>query len=187
MEIKIRQEEEEDRDAVYQLVESAFQTMDFSDHDEQNLLNRLRKSKEFIPELSLVAEYRGEIVGHILFTEINVGKTTLVILAPLAVRPDIQNRSIGSQLIIKGHEIAKKMGYRGSVVLGHPEYYPKFGYQRASKFGIEAPFEVPDDTLMALPLIENGLDDVFGVVVYSKEFFKEEEVRKMQNIHNLAY
>lgn len=173
MSIIIRQETTDDMNEVYHVVEKAFENAEHSDHDEHHLVNRLRGSSNFIPELSLVAEYNGSIVGHILFTEITVGDDTLIALAPVAVLPEMQNKGIGKRLIIEGHNIASKLGYRGSVVLGHASYYPKFGYKKASQYGITAPFEVSDDNFMALELINGGLSGVQGVVEYAKEFFQQ--------------
>ena len=85
--MKIRQEIPNDYRAVYQLVQSAFETADFADGNEQEIIEKLRASEAFIPELSLVAEIKDEIVGHILFTEGHVGETTVLVLAPLSVLP----------------------------------------------------------------------------------------------------
>lgn len=173
MSIIIRQETTEDVNEVYQVVKKAFENAEHSDHDEHNLVNRLRTSSKFIPELSLVAEDNGNIVGHILFTEIKVGDDTLIALAPVAVIPEMQNKGIGKLLIIEGHKIASQLGYKGSVVLGHETYYPKFGYKKASQYGIQAPFEVPDENFMALELKNGGLSEVQGVVEYANEFFPQ--------------
>ncbi|OXS57393.1 GNAT family N-acetyltransferase [Cohnella sp. CIP 111063] len=174
MHILIRQEKNEDANEVYHLIQQAFEDSDYSDHDEHNLVNRLRNSTKFIPELSLVAEYDGQIAGHILFTEVHVGDQTLIALAPVSVRPEMQSKGIGKLLITEGHKIAAQLGYKGSIVLGHDTYYPKFGYKKASQYGIEAPFEVSDDHFMAAELIDGGLTDVRGVVEYAKEFFEKE-------------
>lgn len=166
----IREERQGDENQVYHVVKSAFEKEVFSDHDEQNLVNRLRKSENFIPRLSLVAEEKGEIVGYILFTTIKVGEEKLLALAPVAVLPTMQGQRIGTKLIEAGHNMAKALGYRGCVVMGHEKYYPKFGYQMASKFHIKAPFEVPDENFMAIELVKNGLQNISGVVEYAKEF-----------------
>ncbi|MWV42688.1 GNAT family N-acetyltransferase [Paenibacillus sp. HJL G12] len=173
MNIIIRQEKREDANEVYQIVQKAFDKADYSDHDEHNLVKRLRNSTKYIPELSLVAETVDSIVGHILFTEIKVGDHTLLALAPVAVLPEMQNKGIGKMLIMEGHKIAAQLGYKGSVVLGHDTYYPKFGYKKASQYGIKAPFEVSDDSFMAIELIDDGLSDANGVVEYAKEFFEK--------------
>ena len=172
MKIKIRTEKASDHHDVFFVVKSAFETAEFSDHDEHNLINRLRKSDSFVPKLSLVAEYNNKIVGHILFTEIAVGENTLVALAPLAVIPEMQGKGIGGKLILEGHKIASQLGYKGSIVMGHDKYYPRFGYRKASFYNITAPFDVPEECFMAIELQRGGLDDVQGVVKYAKEFFE---------------
>lgn len=170
--ISIRQETSANFSDVYNLVRAAFENEEFSDKDEHNLVNRLRKSENFVPQLSLVAFEDRQIVGYILFTEIKVGDTTLLALAPVAVSPIHQKGGIGSKLILEGHSIAKKMGYVGCVVLGHNKYYPNFGYVNASQFNIKAPFDVSDDNFMAIPFIKNSLDTINGTVQYAKEFFE---------------
>jgi predicted N-acetyltransferase YhbS len=173
MNIIIRQEEEKDYKAVYQVVKEAFENEEYSDQDEHNLVERLRKSQAFIAELSLVAEIEGKIVGHIMFTTIKIGSHTALALAPVSVSPDHQGLGIGSKLIIRGHEIAKKLGYKAVVLLGHENYYPRFGYKKASDYNIKAPFEVPDVNFMVLELIEYGLKDIEGTVEYAREFFEK--------------
>ena len=172
----IRQENEKDQEAVYEVVKSAFSTLEISHHDEQDLVNRLRKSASFVPELSLVAEEDGAIVGYIMFTEMKAGNNVLLALAPLAVRPDRQRHKIGSSLVAAGHTIAREKGYKGCIVVGHADYYPRFGYQPASRYGITAPFEVPDENLMAVALFTGSLDDGAGTIEYAKEFFAQEEI-----------
>jgi predicted N-acetyltransferase YhbS len=171
MNIVIRQEQEKDIDAVYQVVKTAFATMELADGDEQDLVNRLRKSAAFIPELSLVAEYEGKIIGHILFTKMKIGDHPSLALAPVAVLPEYQKQGAGGELIREGHRIAKELGYRSVIVVGHPDYYPRFGYHLASQWKITAPFEVPDEAFMALELVEGGLTGVSGMIAYAPEFF----------------
>ena len=144
-----------------------------SDGDEQNLVNRLRKSEAFVPALSLVAEVDDEIVGHIMFTKIRIGNSdTLVLgLAPLSVLPKVQKNGIGGKLIEVGHQIAKDLGYVYSIVLGHADYYPRFGYKPASVYGINPPFPVADENFMAIKLIEEENIQTSGTVSYANEFF----------------
>lgn len=166
----IRKENPNDYPKVFNLIKSAFEEAIHTDNDEHNLVERLRKSDSFIPALSLVAEIDGEIVGYILFTEVKVGNSTQLALAPLAVSPAFQKKGIGGKLIIEGHSIAKELGYEYSILLGHPSYYPKFGYTPASNFGISPPFEVADDVFMAINL-HNRATVIKGIVEYPKEFF----------------
>lgn len=167
--IEIRQENKKDYDEVYNVVKTAFETAEHSDGNEQDLVVDLRKSKNFIPKLSLVAVYDDKIVGYILFTKIKIGKSTELALAPLAVLPEYQRQGIGKKLIEEGHKIAKKLGYHFSVVLGSEKYYPKSGYVPASRYGIKAPFEVADENFMAIKL-NNTNKEIAGTVEYAKEF-----------------
>ncbi|WBV61464.1 N-acetyltransferase [Chryseobacterium camelliae] len=173
--ITIRQEEEKDHQHVFQLIEEAFKSMEHSDHQEQFLVERLRQSEAFIPELSLVAENEhGEIVGHILFTKLKIINDSetfeSLALAPVSVKPEFQNRGIGGQLITSGHLIAKKLGYGSVILIGHEKYYPMFGYQKTTNFGISFPFEVPEENGMAIELTENSLKNIKGTIKYPKEF-----------------
>jgi len=166
----IRSESIGDENEIYELVKSAFSRAEHSDGTEQDLVNNLRRSDAYIKELSLVATLDGKIVGFILFTKVKISGVEVLALAPLAVLPGYQSKSIGGRLILKGHEIAKGLGFRGSIVLGSENYYPKFGYEKASQYKIVAPFDVPDKNFMAIELLEHGLTDVEGIVEYSSCF-----------------
>ncbi|MDF2684171.1 MAG: family N-acetyltransferase [Brevibacillus sp.] len=178
MNITMRKERTEDYTTTEQVVKSAFADMEFSDQKEHELVARIRMDSEaFIPELSLVAILPdNEIVGHILLSKIRIKQenrsTESLALAPVSVLPDYQRKGIGRMLILKALEKAKELGYRSVVVLGHPEYYPKFGFQKASLWGIRAPFEVPDEVFMAIELCEDALVNVSGVVEYSRAFLE---------------
>ncbi len=171
MQINIRQELEKDFDKVESLIKEAFLNAEHTDNNEHILVKNLRKSEAFIPQLSLVAIVNDNIVGHILFTKIKINNTTQLALAPLAVLPKYQKMGIGKKLIESGHKIAREMCYDFSVVLGHSNYYPKFGYKEAKIFGIKAPFEVSSENFMAIKLNDNNVN-VSGIVEYAKEFFE---------------
>ncbi|WP_184158145.1 GNAT family N-acetyltransferase [Chryseobacterium shigense] len=173
--LTIRQEEEKDYKKVFKLTEEAFRGMEHSDHQEHFLVEKLRKSDAFIPELSLVAETEnGEIAGHILLTKLKIENSPEIFeslaLAPVSVKPEFQNQGIGGQLILRGHSIARELGYRSVILIGHENYYPKFGYEKTSNFGISFPFEIPEVNGMAVELIKDGLKNITGVVKYPKEF-----------------
>ncbi|NMA83748.1 MAG: N-acetyltransferase [Epulopiscium sp.] len=174
--IKIRQEKENDYKLSETVVERAFKNAEHTDHREHFLVAKLRKSDVFVPELSLVAELDGEIVGHIMLTKLFIenegNKYDSLALAPVSVLPEHQNKGIGSKLISESLKIAKKIGFKSVIVLGHDKYYPRFGFKPASTWGIKAPFEVPDKAFMALELQVKSLGGVTGTVVYSKEFFE---------------
>lgn len=174
--LTIREEEIKDYNEVEKVVEESFKTAEFSDKDEHNLVRRLRNSNEFIKELSLIAEEENKILGHVLLTKALIkGESTsyeTLALAPLAVLPEYQKSGIGKNLMNKAIERARELGYKSIVVLGHENYYPKFGFEKASKYGVEAPFEVPDEAYMILELLQGGLNGISGIVEYSKAFFE---------------
>ncbi len=176
MRVYIRQEESNDFVQVEKVVEAAFKAVAISDKTEHLLVARLRKSVAFVPELSLVAEWEKEIVGHILLTKIKIKNkdqnTVSLALAPVSVLPDFQNKGIGGQLIRRAHEIAKDLGFNSIVLLGHEDYYPRFGYERASKYGIQLPFEAPEENCMVLDLAKDTVKDISGMVEYPKAFFE---------------
>lgn len=175
IDITIRQEKVDDYEEVSSLIGKAFKPMAFSDHKEQFLVERLRKSKAFVPELSIVAESENKIIGHILLTKVKIkdGKNEFVslALAPVSVLPEMQGKGVGTMLIKQAHQKACELGYKSIVLLGHEKYYPKFGYQRADRYGIILPFDAPKENCMAIELTKGGLDGVGGTVEYPKEFY----------------
>lgn len=174
MEVLIRQEQKEDYEKVYELVRAAFACAEHTNHDEQNLVVRLRNSAAFVPELSLVAEATGKIIGHILFTRAVIREETrehgTLVLAPLAVAPDYQGKGVGGCLIEAGHRVARQLGFGSVLLVGHPTYYPRFGYRSAETFGITTNLEMPADVFMVFELKLNGLDGVHGQVEFAPEF-----------------
>ncbi|MCI0765258.1 N-acetyltransferase [Bacillus sp. TL12] len=173
MTIIVRQEREEDYKKTEEVVQQAFLDEEFSDQTEHKLVHRIRKSNAFIPELSLVAVDK-EVVGHILLSKIKIvdGSATVdsLALAPVSVAPGYQKKGIGSLLISSVLRKAKELGYHSVIVLGHKDYYPKFGFKPASLWHIRAPFDVPDEVFMAMELKENALQNVQGIVQYSEAF-----------------
>ncbi len=165
----IRKEEPKDYKIIYSVVKDAFDSAEFSDGNEQNLVNELRKGEAFIPDLSLVAEIEGKIVGHIMFTKATVGENTVLVLAPLSVLPEYQRKGIGLSLIKEGHKIANRLGYEYSIVLGSQSYYSKTGYLPADKFGIKPSFDVSSENFMACK-IKKDASDIHGIIKYAKEF-----------------
>lgn len=166
--MQIRKEALPDYDTVYHVVQQAFKQAEHADGDEADLVTALRKGPAFIPELSLVAEIEGKIVGHILFTKGQIADNTVLALAPLAVLPTYQGQGIGAALVNEGHRIARQLGYDYVIVLGGA-YYHRFGYVSASSLGITAPFEVPDEYFMVKKLNPHA-ENVSGVMHYAKEF-----------------
>lgn len=135
--VVIRAEQLCDFDEIRTVVKTAFAAAEHTDGDEHNLVDRLRCTEEYIPELSFVAEIKGKIVGYAMFSQINIGISKAIALAPLAVLPGFQNQGIGRALIEAGHLKAKEGDYYCSVVLGSPEYYSKSGYLSALPLGLK--------------------------------------------------
>lgn len=176
--VSIRQETTEDQEKVFRLLEEAFKDQEFSDHKEHFLVERLRSDTKFVPALSLVAEMNDRLTGYILLTEIFIdgpeGPQKSLALAPLAVSPPFQKNGIGSKLVLYAHQKARELGYTSIVVIGHQDYYPKFGYQPAHEFGITFPFEIPQENAFVLELVNDALTGVHGQVIYADAFFEAE-------------
>ncbi len=173
--IIVRREEDKDFDDVYNIVKEAFAVAEHSDGNEQDLVVRLRRSKVFIPELSLVAEVNDKVIGHIMFTKLKVGKTEQLCLAPLSVMPEYQGKGIGGMLINEGHKVAKSLNYDFSIVIGYPQYYSRFGYVDAEMYSIRAPFDLPKNVFMACDLSGYNLK-IDAIVEYSEEFFVRDDL-----------
>ncbi|MCB0669279.1 MAG: N-acetyltransferase [Saprospiraceae bacterium] len=172
--MEIRPEHIGDFSELSELIKSAFGTS-----EEAFLVEELRNSTAFITELSLVALVSGKIVGHILFTPVDLqaGETDtlgFLALAPLSVLPELQNRGIGSQLVKHGLNQAEQLGHSAVFVLGHPAYYPRFGFVPASDFQIMSPFPVPDESFLARELVPGSLSNVTGTIEYLPPFYKME-------------
>lgn len=170
MQVEIRQENTNDIASIFELNKVAF-----GQENEAKLVDLLRNSNSFIPELSLVAIFDNEIVGHILFSKINIindnkDKFESLALAPMAVKSEFQNNGISGQLIQSGLDKAKELQHKSVIVLGHKHYYPKFGFAPADKWNIKSPYNVPREVFMALELTTDGLKNVSGLVKYPKEF-----------------
>jgi len=176
MELEIRKEEEKDHNIVFNLIESAFSDDQISDHTEQLLVNRLRNSANFVPELSLVACANNTVVGHILLTKLilknNDTTSTGLAMAPVSVLPGFQKIGIGSQLINKSHAIAKSMGFPFIVVIGHVDYYPRFGYHAMDIDFFKLPFEVPQKICFIQYLHEDSDIPNHGDLIYDSAFFE---------------
>lgn len=169
MHYKITESTSADTQAIKTLLDQAFEQP-----DEGTLVEKLLKSDHFIPELSLLAWNGETLVAYLLFTlmhiETTAGLQPSLALAPIAVSPSCQKQGIGQWLINHGLGVAKKLGHESVIVLGHAAYYPKFGFQPASNWGITCPFPVPDEVFMALELKSGSLENAEGKAVYAPEF-----------------
>jgi putative acetyltransferase len=144
----IRPEQPGDRAAIRAVNELAF-----GGTEEADIVDGLRGTAAWLPDLSLVAEDGSKIVGHVLFSVVELdGGPEVLSLGPMAVLPERQRAGVGTALIESGLERARRTGYPLVVVLGHPEFYPRFGFSAARRYGVDTPFEAPDEAWMALPL-----------------------------------
>jgi len=163
--LSIRDEQPRDRDRVRTVNESAF-----GRSDEADLIERLRLEGAVL--LSLVAEVDGQIVGHILFSRMTVetagGPVAAVSLAPMAVLQGHQGYGVGTQLVRDGLAKLRDRGERVVIVLGHKEYYPRFGFSPEKARCLTSPF--PPDAFMALELSDGALEGVQGFVRYPIAF-----------------
>src|SRR5215813_3186678 len=165
--ITIRLEEIEDQKSIRRVNEVAF-----GQPIEADLVDALRTNAH--PLISLVATVEDRIVGHIFFSPVSIGSemgtVTAMGLAPMSVLPEFQNQGIGSRLVNEGLKRCRDLGHSIVVVLGHPNYYPRFGFIPAHLKGLRSEYDVPDDTFMVLELSENALAGRRGLVRYHPEF-----------------
>jgi len=166
MQLIIRKEKPREFQEIYDLVRVAFQTAKVADGNEQDYVNTLRASSNYIPELALVAEEEGRLVGHIMLTKTYIiaadSKFEALLLAPLSVGLEYRNRGVGSKLVLESFELAKKLGYKAIFVVGDPAYYGRFGFKSIALFGIKHDPPIPDPYVMAYELTPGALSDVTG-------------------------
>lgn len=149
----IRPEQPDDITAIRRVNLGAFEGT-----TEADLVDALREQAR--PIVSMVAEDTGAIVGHILFSPVTLSSLPdlrIMGLAPMAVLPDRQRKGVGSALARAGITACRDLGYEAVVVLGHAEYYPRFGFVPASRFGLRSEYDVPDEVFMARELTPGAL------------------------------
>ena len=165
--ITIRQEQPQDLKTIREVNRRAF-----GQTQEADLVDKLRQNCHEL--LSLVALRQNEVVGHILFTPVTIENAARTVqgmgLAPMAVLPEYQRQGIGSKLVRSGIEQLKKRQCPFIIVLGHAEYYPKFDFEPASRFGIRSEWQVEDGVFMILLLNESEMQGISGVARYLPEF-----------------
>jgi putative acetyltransferase len=141
----------------------------FGQDQEGNIVDALRSNGAAL--LSLVATLNGTVVGHIIYSPLSVGgKVTGAALGPMAVLPEHQRQGIGSELVKAGNRKLEDSGCPFIVVVGHPQFYPRFGFRPASTQGIRCEWEVPDDVFMLLVLDQAKMQGVSGLAKYRHEF-----------------
>jgi len=140
----------------------------FAQDQEANIVDALRTNGGAL--LSLVATLDGEVVGHIMYSPLTVADATGAAIGPMAVVPERQRQGIGSRLVEEGNRRLAQAGCPFVVVLGHAEFYPRFGFRPASAFGITCQWNVPDDVFMAMMLGDATQARVAGLARYREEF-----------------
>jgi putative acetyltransferase len=163
MQIEIREEDPSDVATIRDLNKLAF-----GQDQESNIVGALRSNEAAL--LSLVATLKGRVVGHIMYSPVSLGDVVGAGLGPMAVLPDHQRQGIGSKLVETGNQKLGEAGRPFIVVLGHADFYPRFGFKPASTYGITCEWEVPDNVFMVLVLDQGKMHGVSGLAKYRPEF-----------------
>lgn len=162
----VRREQEGDRKGVHAVYVAAFESP-----TEATLVDALREQAR--PVISLVAEDASRIVGHIMFSPVSlpdVPDCRIMCLAPMAVAPEHQGKGIGSALVRAGLARCRDLGFGAAVVLGHPSYYPRFGFQPAARFGIACEYEAPEEAFMLIEFVPGYMRGTAGTVQFHPAF-----------------
>ncbi len=164
--MQVRPEKPADAPAI-----RAVNKLAFGSSEEADIVETLRGKP--LPLVSLVAESNGHVIGHILFSPVSLAggaDVCLMGLGPMAVHPAHQRRGIGTALVREGLDRCREMGCAAAVVLGHPDYYQRFGFVPASSYGISCEYDVPDEVFMLVELQPRSLQRAKGKVVYDEAF-----------------
>jgi putative acetyltransferase len=164
--IEIRPEQSEDNAAIRDLNRRAF-----GQEQEGTIVDVLRANGG--AQLSFVAVDEGRVVGHILYSPVQVGEVEGSALGPMAVDPDVQRQGIGTALVEAGNARLRESECPYVVVVGHPEFYPRFGFRPARPLGITCEWDVPDDVFLILVFDEATMSGVTGKAAYRPEFSEE--------------
>lgn len=172
--IIIREEKETDWYETEYMTKRAFWNLHVPGCNEHYLVHKLRNHKDYIPELSRVAEADGKIVGTIMYSKAYIineeKKTEILTFGPLCIDPDYQNKGIGKKLLEVTMKLAKDSRYRAVVIFGEPGYYPKHGFKSCDNFNITTKDGSNFDAFMGIELITNGLKGVTGKYFESEVF-----------------
>jgi putative acetyltransferase len=163
----VREERPEDIHGIHDVNERAF-----GQPQEADLVDKLRRNCNDV--LSLVAVEQNQVVGHILFSPATVESQERTVhgmgLAPMAVQPEYQRQGVGASLVRKGITKLESKGCPFVIVLGHASYYPRFGFEPASRYRIRSEWEVPDNAFMILVLDKSEMEGISGLARYRPEF-----------------
>lgn len=164
----LRLENSKDFLEIYHFTEEAFKTAKINDGNEQDFVERLRASPEYIPELAFVLEDNNQIIGHIMLTKVRIinemNVCEVLLLAPLTVRVDYRNNGVGKQLLYRAEQEAALMGYNAVVVIGDPAYYGRFGFIQADQFDIIPDSPIPPKYVLIKKIGQKELSEFSGTV-----------------------
>lgn len=166
----IRPETQKDYETIYKLVKEAFETARVSNGKEQDYVNELRASKNYIPELALVVEELDKIIAYIMLTKfsVNCDKTDInaLLLAPVCVMLGYRNEKIGEKLINNSLKIAKSLGFNCVFLVGDPNYYYRLGFRQAVEYGIKCEDKIESKNVLAMELVPDALKNVKGTISF---------------------
>ena len=166
----VRLERDSDAAEIAAVTRAAFASADGAGRAESALIEAIRSRAKAV--VSLVATDDERVVGHILFSEVTVetdNPVRVLALAPLGVHPDAQGRGLGTDLVNRGLRECRSAGYDAVVVLGEPAYYGRFGFEKASRYGLSNQYGA-DEGFMVLPLRSGALERLTGTAMYEPEF-----------------
>ena len=176
MNISIREEVSTDAHVISEVIRRAYEHVAFSNHREHLMVNRLRASSAYIPQLSLLAEADGGPAGHLLLTRIVIRdgerSTPSLALAPVSVVPEFQRCGVGTALVNEGHRRARLLGFRSVVVVGIAGYYARLGYVPLDLYPVTVPFKVRPENCAIVSLCAEGLSGLRGVIEYAPEWME---------------
>ncbi|MBN2657130.1 MAG: N-acetyltransferase [Spirochaetales bacterium] len=180
MKISIRNEKSEDFRKVEEKAREAFWNLYFPGCNEHVAIHKLRKSDDFIPELTYVLELDGEIAGAIFYSTSRIvaadgSEYPMVSFGPVFIDPEYQRQGLGLKLINHSIEDARKMGHRAIIIIGYPYHYEPYGFKGGKIFGISMPDGKFYKGLLVLPLYKGALDGIRGYVVFSDSLEPSEE------------
>lgn len=170
IEVQFRPERGDDIAKIAEITSAAF-----GQADESHLVERIRASTFFVPDLSIVAELAGLAIAHVLLSRIwfrdrNGYLSDVLALAPVSVAPEYQGRGIGSKLIEHALLRATELGYASVILLGHPNYYPRFGFVPSDRFKIALPPFVTDQSAFMIKVLYPARSPSDGAIIYTPAF-----------------
>ena len=182
----IRQEKPEDYKETELMAMRSFWNKYWPGAIEHFLIRIIRESKDYVPEISRIAELDGKIVGAVFYSKAWIVdgdlKHEIMTFGPLAVEPTLEGNDIGGALMRETIQLAREAGIAGIAVMGEPNYYPRFGFERGAKYGVTDAEGNTFDALMVLPL-NDDFKPIKGKLIESADFEKLEDAKRLEEIN----